>query len=470
MTALDTLSLTKDGRFPAAPVEFTALDFTTSGLRPGHVLEIGAVRTRSDGTVVGELSSLVNPGWGIGVGAAGLHHITRRDLDDAPCFGELLGTLLDLCRGSVLAAHNLPLADWFLGTELARARVSLPPLPAIGTLDPARRALRLPNYQLTTVAGALGLADFPAHQALARARTCASVVSSLVTTHGFALAEPPAPPELPRFTAVHPLPRRENRPVESWLAGLLVRVPLPGNGDAIREAYRDLLALALADQYVSPDEARELSALALDAGIPVPEIRQTHQRFVAAMREIAEEDGVITSGEVRDLGRVAAALGVPEVVAGLRPMAQRQPPTRVLVLGETAAADALRAAVLGAGSQLAKRLTESVTQLVVADDVPRRDPRIGRAADLGIVVLDVSSAWTALGLIAPFEPRTSLPESVLPWQRWAARALMAMGLLVMLLSVIVLFGGAPFVGGAFMAAFGVAALLGGWYLTEPATG
>jgi len=468
MTPLETFTLTRDGRFTATPVEFTALDFTTSGLRPGHVLEIGAVRTRADGSVGGELSSLVNPGWGIDVGATGLHHITRRDLDDAPGFGELLGDLLDLCRGSVLVAHNLPFIEWFLATELARARIDLPRLPAVGTLEPARQALRLPNYQLATVAAALGIGDFPANHALSRARTCASVVSSLLTTHRFAFAALPVAPELPRFTAVHPLPRRENRAADGWLDGLLVRVPLPGNGDPVRDAYRELVALALADRYVSPDEARELNALAADAGIPAPEVRQTHQRFVSAMREIAEEDGVITPGEVRDLGRVATALGVPELVADLRPTAQRQPPVRVLVLGATAAADALRAAVLGAGIQLAKRLTESVTHLVVAEDVPRRDPRLGRATGLGIAVLDVPSAWPALGLTAPFEPRAPVPEPVRPWQIWAARALMGAGLLVMLLSLIALFGGAPFVAGLFLALFGVAALVGGWYLTEPA--
>ena len=470
MTLTHALSLTREGRFPALSAEFTALDITTTGLRPGHVLEIGAVRVRADGTVLGEFSSLINPGWNVDTGPSHVHRITRRDLDDAPGFGEVLGGLLDLCRGSVLVAHNLPFVDAFLAAELARLRAGLPPLPAVSTLLPARQALRLPNYQLATVAGALGVGDFPAYPALAKARVCACVVASLVTTHGFAFAERPAPPELPHYTSAHPLPRRESVPESSWLTELLMRVPSSAHGDPGRDAYRELLAVAITDQYVSPDEARELGALAVDAGIPWPELQQTHQRFVSAMRDIAEDDGVITGAEVRDLRRVADALGVPDVVADLRPNGQGHRPTRVLVLGETAEADALRAAVLGAGIQLAQRLTGSVTQLVVGDDVSRRDARLARAADLGIGMTDVRSAWTALGLIAPFEPQSPVPEPARPSQVWAARVLIGAGLLVMLLAVVALFGGVPFVGGLFMAIFGVAALLAGWYLTEPATG
>ncbi|MEY4081232.1 MAG: Exonuclease, partial [Actinomycetota bacterium] len=45
------------------PVEFATLDFETTGFKPGldRVLEIGIVRTDSDGNVLNELATLVNP-------------------------------------------------------------------------------------------------------------------------------------------------------------------------------------------------------------------------------------------------------------------------------------------------------------------------------------------------------------------------------------------------------------------------
>ncbi|HJQ45127.1 MAG TPA: 3'-5' exonuclease [Amycolatopsis sp.] len=468
MTFTHLLPLTHKGRVPARSAEFTALDTTTTGLRPGHVLEIGAVRVRADGTVLDEFTSLTNPGWNIETGSSHVHGVTRRDLDDAPGFGEILGRLFDLCRGSVLVAHNLPFVDAFLAAELTRLRIALPPLPAVSTLDAARQALRLPNYQLATVAGALGIDDFPAHLALARARTCGYVVAALVTTHGFAFADQPALPDLPQYPTVLPLPRRETSPGRGWLSDLLVRVPLAAGTDPSRDAHRELLTIAVADQSVSADEGRKLGALAVDAGIPWPEVRQTHQHYVSAMRGIAEDDGLITEAEVRDLRRVAHALDVPEVVADLRPNERGARPTRVLVLGETPEADALRAAVLRAGIRLAPRLTEAVTHLLAGDDVSPRDPRLVRAADLGIMRLDLRSGWTALGLIAPGEPRP--PQQAHPWQVWAARALMGAGLVVMLLTLVALFAGAAVVGGLFLGVFGVAALVGGWYLSEPATG
>lgn len=474
MTSFGTLRLALDGRCPATAAEFTALDFRTTGLRPGHVVELAAVRTRADGTVLAELATLVNPGWHVEPGPATIHRIGRRELDSAPEFGEVLGNLLDLCHGSVLVAHNLPVTLDFLAAELDRLNVRLPPLPAVSTLEAARQALPLPNFQLATVAGALGIGDFAGHLALVNARAVACVASSLVTTHGLAFTEAPQYPQLPQFTpGGHVLTRpHEGPPERTWLADLIERVQVTDGGDPLHEAYRELLTAALSDQYVSPDEARDLASLATAAGIAV---RQTHLDFVTGMREVAQDDGVLTEVEARDLTRAATALGVPEAARDLRPAVRLETPARVLVLGETQEADALRAAVLAAGIQLAKNLTPSVSHLAIADDVSRSDPRLGQARERGIVVLDILTAWAALGLVDP-SPTTPLPATppapawptALPARQvWAARALMAGGLVVMVFSILALFGGAPFAGALILALSGITALCGGWYLSEP---
>ncbi|MCR6486328.1 3'-5' exonuclease [Amycolatopsis sp. OK19-0408] len=460
---IESLPLLGAGGHSTAGVDFTALEIRTTGLRPGHVVELAAVRVRADGFVVGELSTLVDPGPGIPPGPAVVHGITREDLDGAPAFGAALGSLLNLCRGSVVVTHDLPLVDAFLRHEVTRIGARVPVLPGVGTLAAARAALPLPNYRLATVAHAFGIAARPGPSALSGARTVAQLAVGLLGRHGFTFAVPPVPPALPQF-AVGPVRPRPEEPLDEpgWMAEALERVVAGQGGDA----YLDLLAGVVADQHLTADEVAELAALAAEAGWPADRVRATHERFVVAVREIAERDGVVTAAEARELRQVATALGVGEA-GDLRPSTAGKP-TRVLVLGTTVAADRLRARVLAEGVKPAKKLTASVTHLVVDATVPVNEPRLTRAAELGAVVLDVRAAPVELGFEPPPAPR---PVVVAP-DRTAAvvggRLLMGVGLLLMFIVVVAMFAGSTLGAGIFLAVLGVGALLGGWWIAEPA--
>ncbi|MFI5583553.1 exonuclease domain-containing protein [Amycolatopsis sp. NPDC051758] len=458
---IESLSLLGAGGHSARGVDFTALDIRTTGLRPGHVVELAAVRIRPDGSIAGELSTLVDPGPGVSPGPAVVHGLTRGDLDGAPSFGAALGSLLNFCRGSVVVAHDLRFVTAFLDHEVSRIGARVPVLPGVGTSDAARTAVQLPNYRLATVAHAFGIPARPGQSALSGARTVAQLVSTLFGRHGFTFATPPVLPALPQF-AVGPLRPRPDVPVAEpgWMAEAVERVVAGRNTDA----YLDLLAGVVADQHLSADEVSALAALAAEAGWPEDRVRTTHQRFVHALQEIAERDGVVTAEEARGLRHVATALGVtgvdPQPTAGGKPM-------RVLVLGTSVAADQLRARVLAEGVQLAKKLTASVTHLVADPSVPADEPRLARAAELGAAVLDVRAAPVALG----FEPPPLRAVATTPDRSMrvlGGRVLMGVGLLLMFLIVIGMFGGTPLAGGIFIAALGVGALLGGWWITDPA--
>lgn len=496
---VENLALTPDGRFAVGTTEFTAIDFETTGLHPGHVVEVAAVRIRADGTVLREFSTLVNPGPGVDPGPAHVHRITRRELDGAPYLGEVLGDFLDVCQGSVLVGHNLPFEARFLDGESGRLGARIPAMPGVCTLAAARRALRLPNYRLATVAEAVGVGEFAAHTALADAHVCARIVTTLVHTHGLRFAERPVLPELPRFAPAARLsPRRVVAPSGgTWMADFVDRVPEAAFGatGSLQDAYVELLGNALADRHVSDAEARALGAAASAAGMSDADLHRVHTGFVKAMRELAESDGVITAEEERDLRAVAAALRVPETLRGLRatgagPGVRR----RVLVLGDGLAEDDLRAAVLDAGFQLAKKLTASVTHLAVGSGVPRAEPRIARAVELGAKVLGVAEAREVLGLVPPIpapaapvhwpvhavEQRTAVfvPPPRAPAQHgfappvpsppsvklWGGRALMGFGMLLMVITVLALFGGAGLAAGIFVGVLGVGGLLGGWQI------
>lgn len=460
---IESLLLLGAGGHSAQGVDFTALEIRTTGLRPGHVVELAAVRVRSDGSVAGELTTLVDPGPGVPPGPAVVHDITREDLDGAPSFGAALGSLLNLCRGSVVVAHDLPFVAAFLSHEVTRIGARVPVLPGVGTLAAAQAAVRLPNYRLTTVAHAFGIAARPGPSALSGARTVAQLAVGLFGRHGFTFAAPPAPPALPRF-AVGPLRPRPEEPAgePGWMADAVERVV----ADRVGDAYLDLLAGVVADQHLSPAEVSALAALATEAGLPADRVRSTHERFVAAVREIAERDGVVTAAEARELRQVATALGVG-TAGDLRPTSGGKP-TRVLVLGTTVAADRLRARVLAEGVRLAKKLTSSVTHLVVDATVPANEPRLARAAELGAIVLDVRAAPVELGFEPPPQPQRLVATPARTAPVVGGRILMGFGLLVMFIVVIAMFTGSPLAAGIFLAVVGVGALLGGWWLAEPA--
>jgi len=490
---IESLPLSGAGGHPAHGTDFTALEIRTTGLRPGHVVELAAVRTRVDGTIVGEFTTSINPGRAVSAGSAFVHGLDRDELDGSPPFGAVLGPLLDLCGGSVLVAHNLPFVDGFLSSEVSRLGAGVPVLPGVCTLSAAQTAVRLPNYRLTTVAHAFGVPVRVAQPALTGARAIARLVTSLFGRHGFTFAVVPELPAVPRFAAGGPLRPRTGEPPagQGWMADVVERVvmgPVGGN-PALGYAYLDLLAGVVADAHLTHEEVWALAALATEAGMPEAQIRATHEQFVSSLRDVAEGDGVVTAAEARELQQVATALGAADVLGDLRPSGNDKP-TRVLVLGSTAAADQLRARVLAEGVQLAKKLTATVTHLVRDETVPDHEPRLARAAELGAVVLGVREAAIALGFEPasagrPVEPLVRPEPPVVPRpaestallaaapapQRLGrvlgGRILMGIGLLLMFIVVVAMFGGTPVAAGIFLAIFGVGALLGGWWLAEP---
>ncbi|SEF30401.1 DNA polymerase-3 subunit epsilon [Amycolatopsis pretoriensis] len=454
---IELLSLHGPGGHPAHGTAFTAVDIRTTGLRPGRVVELAAVRVHADGSIAGQLTTLVDPGAGVPPGPA--HGITRGELDDAPPFGAVLGPLLDLCAGSVVVAHDLAFVSAFLEFEVKFSGVRLPVLPGVSTLAAAQSVLRLPNYRLTTVAHALGVPARSGQPALSGARTVARLVTGMVERYGFTFAAAPVLPALPRFTGGRLLPRGEVTPAEpGWMADAVERIVAGRDGDA----YLDLLAEVVADQHLTREEVTALAALAAEAGLPDARVRSTHEQFVTALREIAERDGVVTAAEARELRQVATALGVAGVE--VRP-ADGGKATRVLVLGSTVDADRMRARVLEEGVQLAKKLTASVTHLVVDATVPANEPRVARAGELGAEVLDVRAAPVALGFEAPAVQAASAAR---PAKVVGGRVLMGVGLLLMFIVVVAMFTGSGLAAGIFLGALGVGALLGGWRITEPA--
>jgi DNA polymerase-3 subunit epsilon len=115
------------------------LDLETTGGSPhcDRIIDVGLIEVRG-GTLVGEWSTLVNPGRRVPHGIQNLTGITDEMLAEAPSFEALAPALAERLRGKVLAAHNARFDYTFLRHEFRRAGVRYT-APVLCTVKLSRR-------------------------------------------------------------------------------------------------------------------------------------------------------------------------------------------------------------------------------------------------------------------------------------------------------------------------------------------
>ncbi|SHG69932.1 3'-5' exonuclease [Streptoalloteichus hindustanus] len=353
-TLVNDLSLARDGGVPTRDLEFTVVDFETTSLSPpGRVIEVGAVRMRGDGTVLAEMSTLVDPGPGVAPGATWVHRITREHLDGAPAMADVVGDLLALCEGSVLVAHNLAFEERFLAHELALLGISPPPLPGLCTLRAARAHLRLRGFQLGALIEALALPAVAIHAALDDARACGQLLLALLNPpHELRLAVPPRHhplPAVPSSGRSRPRAAALRAGERGWLACLMDRLPVRGLHEpepAGVAAYRDLLTAVLAEGRVTGPKAKALARQAGRAGMSRADLVRVHRAVLDEMAASRPDDtaasrpddtaasrpddraaGCLGGPADERLRRAALALGLPDHLdaAGVGPVPEPLP-------------------------------------------------------------------------------------------------------------------------------------------------
>lgn len=141
-----------------------AVDVETTGFHAvsDRIVEIGAVKFRADGTVLGSFESLANPGRPCHPRAFAAHGIPDATLADAPSQPRVLAEFADWLgrdRSTVLVGHNFRFDNGFLLAGFGREGVPIPPCffnPA-DTLPLARAAWPgLASYQLGDLAALMG--------------------------------------------------------------------------------------------------------------------------------------------------------------------------------------------------------------------------------------------------------------------------------------------------------------------------
>jgi DNA polymerase-3 subunit epsilon len=169
-------------------VEFIAFDLETTGLHSTfcQIVEIGAVRFRADGTEVGRMEQLVDPGCPVPERAVAVHGITDDMLLGQPRIEDVLPEFVKFVGSSesILLAHNASFDLRFLSAAWNRIGASVPDHPVVDTLDLSRGRLRqLPNYRLETVNEHLHITDFTEHRALGDALVVKEVFLRLLEQH-----------------------------------------------------------------------------------------------------------------------------------------------------------------------------------------------------------------------------------------------------------------------------------------------
>lgn len=167
-------------------VPFAFLDVETTGLDPSQgdrVCEIAVIRT-VNGSVVGEFTTLVNPGRSIPQSAVSVHGITDMMVRRSPFFRDIAKDLLSAIKDSVIVAHNARFDLGFLNVELGNLRIALPGNNVIDTLGIARRYYTFPSNSLGQIAKYIGLPAESGHRALADVMTTRDVFQYFLTDLG----------------------------------------------------------------------------------------------------------------------------------------------------------------------------------------------------------------------------------------------------------------------------------------------
>lgn len=170
---------------PLAELDYVVVDVETTGFTPDDcgITEIGAVRVHG-GRVVGEFTSLVNPGTPVPGHIEELTGIGDAMLAGAPPVAVVLPGLLTFAQGCVLAAHNARFDLSFLTAACEAAELPWPGFAVIDTVRLARYLMLVPDEvadrKLGTLAEFFGTQVQPIHRALDDARATADILMQLI--------------------------------------------------------------------------------------------------------------------------------------------------------------------------------------------------------------------------------------------------------------------------------------------------
>ncbi len=164
---------------------FIAFDTETTGLYPlaSRLVEIGATRFDAGGERISDFEQLINPEMPIPPEAQAVNHITDEMVLGQPIVEMVMPVFIDFLDGphNILVAHNAPFDIEFIGVDMLRLGLALPPHMVFDTCLLAQAVLPgLKSYRLEALAVVLGVASPQRHRALSDAELTRDVLLALL--------------------------------------------------------------------------------------------------------------------------------------------------------------------------------------------------------------------------------------------------------------------------------------------------
>jgi DNA polymerase-3 subunit epsilon len=390
---------------PSSKLEYVSFDVETTGLNKNdRIVEIGFVAF-SNGKVLEEWSTLLNPLRDIG--KSNIHGITPTMVSAAPLFEEVINDIFRMINGRVLVAHNLSFDARMLIQEFNRANTQ----GAIGkgfcTMIASRRLLAGSGDSLAATCSELGVETVKAHSALGDARMTMQIFQNLMEDE-----QEVSPAFVAYQRDVNPsriLTREAFRPEPDdaldRIRAFTQKVPFPTSDEKF-VAYLLLLNMAMQDLVISESEQAELDHWAEDLGVTKQEVVSLHQGYLDSFIQAALRDGVITIQEREMIEAVGKALNLPVSIPDAPQPIQANEynlsvDKRICFTGEASGFSGntinrgdLEALAAKVGLHPVRDVTKKGCDILVAADTSTMSGKAKKAKEWGIPVISVEKFIT----------------------------------------------------------------------------
>ncbi len=390
---------------PSSKLEYVSFDVETTGLnKSDRIVEIGFVAF-SDGKVLEEWSTLLNPLRDIG--KSNIHGITPTMVSAAPLFEDVINDIFRMINGRVLVAHNLSFDTRMLIQEFNRANTQGEIGKGFCTMVASRRLLAGSGDSLAATCSELGIETVKAHSALGDARMTMQIFQNLMED-----VQEVSPAYVEYQRGVNParvlmreafLPEPDD--ALDRIRAFTQKVPFPTSDEKLI-AYLLLLNMAMQDLVISDSEQAELDHWAEDLGVTHQEVASLHQGYLDSFIQAALRDGVITIQEREMIESVGKALNLPVSIPDAPQPIQANEDNlsvgkRICFTGEASGFSGntinrgdLEALAAKVGLHPVRDVTKKGCDLLVAADTSTMSGKAKKAKEWGIPVISVEKFIT----------------------------------------------------------------------------